>query len=93
MQRPDYEPDVEPPARPTVIRSIGKPIAPLLVLGIIAMGLGSLVGALIGGEFGLLLGGGLSLIGIITAVVGVARLGDAIQYLALRERDREHGIS
>lgn len=91
MSQSDPEPDVAL-SKPIVLRSIGKPIAPPLVFGIIAMGLGSLIAALLGGEGGVLIGGLLSLGGIIAAVVGVARLGEAIQYLALRERDREHGV-
>lgn len=74
----------------TVFNNIGKPIAPLLVLGIVAMGIGSIVAVLLGDEAGALIGGALSLTGIICAVVGVARLGDAVQYLAMREHDREH---
>ncbi len=73
-----------------MFRTIGKPIAPPLVLGVIAMGLGSFVAVLLASAGGLFLGGLLSLGGIVAAVIGIGRLADAVQYLALRERDREH---
>ena len=73
-----------------MFHNIGKPIAPLLIAGIVFMGLGSFLAVLIGTEAGILFGGLLSLGGLIAAVIGVARLGDAVQYLAMRERDREH---
>ena len=70
--------------------SIGRPIAPLLVWGIVAMAAGSFIALFLGEEFGLLVGAVASLGGIIAIAIGVARLADAVQYLAMRERDREH---
>ena len=91
----DATPPADGPEEPLVrprFKSVGESISGPIVWGVVLMAVGQLM-SIFGDVDLVVLAGLLSVVGILVVLLGVARMGQAVQYLAMRERDREHGLS